>query len=99
MALGSTRRVREWLGKKIAIKGTKVRNEVRNLGVGFAFHKGGKRRLMQGKRWQAAKARTARLSMLGARGRAQVPLASVTPSITDGVGATGMRHGMLTSLR
>ena len=40
--MGSTRLVRERLGKNIAIKGIKVKNEVRNLGVGFALHKGGK---------------------------------------------------------
>ena len=68
VALGSTRVLRQKLGRKLAIKGIKVKEEVSNLGVGFALHKKGKRSLMQTKRWHVARGRKDRIRRLGGRG-------------------------------
>jgi hypothetical protein len=67
VALGSTRVLRQKLGRKLAIKGIKVKEEVSNLGVGFALHKKGKRSLMQTKRWHVARGRKDRIRRLGGR--------------------------------
>ena len=99
VALGSTRVLRQKLGRKLAIKGIKIKEEVSNLGVGFALHKKGKRNLMQTKRWRTTRGRMGRIGRLGGRGGARVAAMSVTPSVAYGAETTGMNDGLLSSLR
>ena len=99
VALGSTTGLRRALGARMVKRGIAMEKQTRNLGVDFTLEKGGKKRLIQRKRWMVVQRRGSRTRRVGGRAGARVVTTGQVPSATYGVDATGMSDGLLSSLR
>ena len=99
VALGSTTGLRRALGARMVKRGIAMEKQTRNLGVDFTLEKGGKKRLIQRKRWMVVQRRGSRTGRVGGRAGARVVTTGQVPSATYGVDATGMSDGLLSSLR
>ena len=99
IALTSNAKLSKYVGGKVRRKGIVMKKEARNLGVAFTLRKGGKRRVIQKKRWLTVKERWPRAKRVGGRAGGRVAATGFAPSVTYGVNVTGMTDGLLASLR